>query len=784
MGTTPTSRRGSRIATYHILAVLLAFDAAAAAPPLPLTEAVLEVSVNSPIGGEALVVLRDPEGHPWLEDADFTRLRLKLPPAEPRDDKGRHYYPVLSILGASVDVDEAAQHLTVNAPAAAFATTRIHTPARREPGLTLATPGAFINYQLSDERSGGSSTAGAFGEVCAFAAPGLLTNTIISRSTLGRTRTIRLDSTMAHDFAERLETLSLGDSVSDPGSWGNAVRFAGIRWARNFGIRPDLVTTPLLTGSGNAVVPSTVDVFLNNQRVSTTPIPPGPFVIDNLPTVSGSGDIRLVVRDALGREQVLTQSFYSGASLLAEGLQQYSVDLGWIREDYAVKSFHYGRPIGAATYRRGLTDAVTVEGHAEVLAGEARAVGVNLMAGTGRFGTLTATLAGGGDASGRGVLSGVGYEHHAREASLVLNTLYASSGFRRVGDTALVEARYKQRTVAQASVNLGRAGMLSVADVVQSFRAQPRQSTVSLTHGVSFGAFGSLGLTVSRTTGSRHSSALFLNWTLGLNDRRAVTANLVAGSGAAAPPTELYGTVLQNPPVGTGSGWRLTGATTGNYDADWRGQFESADVEVESARTQGISGARFYVRGAATMLEAEVRAARSVTSSFAVVDVAGIADVPVYLENQLVARTDRRGRAVLPNVRAYEDNRITIDPQELPLDTDVAGRLIVLAPANRSGVVARFPVERVHAATFRLVRADGRPVPTGAMVDLNGGSFPVALDGMSYVTSLDRGRTGVVSWDQGGCRFELPSSPSDDPLPDLGTVTCRAAPDSGDPRAP
>jgi outer membrane usher protein len=96
-------------------------------------------------------------------------------------------------------------------------------------------------------------------------------------------RGIRLDTTFTHDFPSRLETLCVGDAISTPGSWGSAVRFGGVQWGTNFAIRPDLITAPLLTAGGVAVVPSTVDVYLNNQAVSTQRVPPGPFVIDRLP---------------------------------------------------------------------------------------------------------------------------------------------------------------------------------------------------------------------------------------------------------------------------------------------------------------------------------------------------------------------------------------------------------------------------------------------------------------------------------------------------------------------
>jgi outer membrane usher protein len=43
----------------------------------------------------------------------------------------------------------------------------------------------------------------------------------------------------------------------------------------NFGTRPDLVTTPLMSAGGDALVPSSVDVFVNGQPLGTTQVPAG-----------------------------------------------------------------------------------------------------------------------------------------------------------------------------------------------------------------------------------------------------------------------------------------------------------------------------------------------------------------------------------------------------------------------------------------------------------------------------------------------------------------------------
>ena len=156
----------------------------------------------------------------------------------------------------------------------------------------------------------------------------------------------------------------------------------------------------------------------NNQLVTSSQLPPGPFVIDRLPTVSGTGDVSVVVRDALGREQVLTQSFYTSATLLAAGLSQYSVNLGKVRDNYGLQSDRYGPVLGEFSYRRGITDSVTLEGHGEYLAGDSHAAGLNAAFGIGKIGVVNFTAATGGDAAGAGFLSGVGIEHRGSQYEL------------------------------------------------------------------------------------------------------------------------------------------------------------------------------------------------------------------------------------------------------------------------------------------------------------------------------------------------------------------------------
>ena len=781
---TGLNRLAYALQTYSgllIMMLCLAAHSAVGADAPRLTEAVLEVSLSNTEPGEMIVVLRGPDGQLYLEESDFARLRLRLPKAAPYMHEGRRFFDVRAIKGCTVTYDDAAQRAVITVPPNSLDTTHLSAALRHSPDITPASPGAFLNYQLSAQQIDGQNIGGAFAELGLFAGAGVLTSTAVGRYGNDDNQLIRLDTTYTHDFPATLETLNLGDDISDGGSWGNAVRYAGVRWSKNFGLRPDLLTTPLLATSGTATVPSTVDVFVNNQLVTSSQLPPGPFVIDRLPTVSGTGDVSVVVRDALGREEVLTQSFYSSVTLLAPGLSQYSINLGKIRDNYALQSDDYGPMLGEASYRRGITDAITLEGHAEYLTGDAHAAGLNAAFALGQIGVINFTGANGGDASGSGWLSGVSFEHRGTNSSFVASSLWASNDFSQVGEPLDPAMRMRQRSLLQTGMGLGRFGSLSLAYVRQTYRDSPTQQTLGLTHSIRLGRVGSLNLTLTQTrtaaqffsTAAQNSTSAYLIFVLPLDFRRAATLSTVGGSGPGAPANEVIASLTESPPVGPGTGYRLSASTAGNYDADWRQQFNGADLELEAARNQGLDGRSAYLSGAMTFLDGQLNTTRSVNGSFAMVDIAGLAGVPVYVENQLTTTTDASGRALLYNLRPYEANRISITPEDLPLDTFIAASSTIMAPPYRSGVIARFPVERVHSGTFRLVTEDGKPVPVGAVVTLKGKQFPVVQGGLVYVTGYDHGMSAEASWTGRHCGFRLEPPPPDDPLPDMGTVQCR-----------
>jgi outer membrane usher protein len=758
------------------IALLLSACAAAGvqADELPaLQEAVMEVSVNEQPATEMLIVLRDETGGLWLDERDLARMHLKLPGVAPRLFEGRRYYPIGALPGGTVQYDEARGRAMVSVSGDAFLATRVSAQTREGPPITPATLGAFLNYELSAQHYADQSLSGATTELGLFNSVGVLTSTAVARSNNGDTEVVRLDTTFTKDFPGQLETLQLGDSITDPGNWGSAIRFGGIHWGTNFGLRPDMLTTPLLAAGGTAVLPSTVDVFVNNQKVSSENLPPGPFVVDQLPAITGSGDVTLVVRNALGQQQVITQPFYSSANLLAPGLSEYELDFGVARADYTLASDRYAGLAGSATYQRGLTSALTLEAHGEFLGTQAYAAGADLAAAISHYGIVSATLADGGGSGHNGLLSSLGYSWQAKWFNLAMSTSVASSGYLQISDASTSSGQFKQRSVAQVGVNLPHGTSLQLAYADESFESQPQLKTISAAYAQQLPDQISLSLNATRTISTQSASSLYLFVTIPLGGRKSLTSGGTLGHGAGAPPNELNAMLVESPPLGPGFGYRLGETSDDNYTADGRIQTLAGDFEAMAVRNAGISGQTAQWSGAATLLDGQLRAARQVNDSFAVVDVAGLADVPVYIDNQKITETDHSGLALLHDLRPYEVNRISIDPLELPLDTEIDARTMEVAPAFRSGVVLKFPVRKIRAGVFRLATQDGGVVPVGAQVELNGELFPVALDGRVYVTGLDRGASATASWAGHKCGFRLDPPPAgNDPQPDMGTILC------------
>jgi len=726
-------------------------------------EAVLQLTINGTAAGDDFIVLRDVSDGLWITEEDFQRLRLRPPQVAPRIADGRRFLPLAAIAGTRISYDDAHSAASISAPGAAFDSTHVSfTGNGPRPPLSHSGTGAFLNYEFYGQTGqySGADVASAYAELGFFSPLGVLTSTGVGTRTQTDHSYVRLETTFTHDFPNSLETLRLGDAISVPGSWAQAVRFGGLQWGSNYGIRPDLVTTPLLAVSGTAVVPSTVDVFVNGKAVGSSPVPAGPFVVNQVPALNGAGDVSIVVRNALGQQQIVSLPFYSAPVMLQPGLSLWDIDVGALRENFGLESADYGPAMASATWRHGFSATTTAEFHAEGVHGGPAAAGFDVAQALDHWAVVTVNIAVGGEPdpvavigvpaqpSSSGAYQALGIQHVDEHFSFMLQAQHASPGFREVGNLGGVPTPL-ERYLAQAGLNLAHSGSLQAAFVAQHNADDTRQQTIGVSYQVNLWR-GSLGVNVSHTSGDTHDTSCFIFYALPLGGRLNSSTTLRYDNQLQAPKGALVQTLQKNLPVGPGDGYLLSAGTDGSYNAEYIRQFDALTLDAAAARFADASAQRLGV--------------------------GGIPNVTVFFDNQPVGRTDDNGLALVPNLRSFDVNRLSIDPLQLPLDATVTDTQVQIVPPYRSGNLVRFPVQRVHSGVFRLQRADGKPVPAGAVVKFQGEEFPVGLDGLTYVTGYDHGTTGEARWAGGQCRFRLPPPPAGEPQPDVGIIACRSAP--------
>jgi len=738
-------------------------------------ELLLEVDVNDQHLDDTALLLRTPDERFWATARDLRKWRLRVPDAPTRERGGERFLPLDAIPGVTYRFDAPRQRLLVTAPAPAFAESVVSAERAPYPKATVPTPGVFFNYGVSATHATGVSDYAAQAEAGFFSRYGVLVGSMLAQDNAQERKAIRLDTTYRLDFPDDLLTLRIGDVVTVPGGWGRAVRIGGLQFGTNFGLQPGFVTFPSVAANGQAALPSTVDVFVNNALVAQRSVPPGPFSITHIPTVTGGGNVQLVMRDLLGRETLVSQPFYASGQLLAPGLTDYSLDAGFERNDFGTASADYGRAVGSATYRRGITDRLTGELRGEVMRDQATvgAAVTWLFAGIGIVdGTVAVSDARG---AGSGTLAALGFEKESGRAGLSLRAQWASEDFRLAG-AGPENPIPKLQLSANAGYQFGDLGNVNATYVSQQFRTQPNVEVASIVYSMQVAWQATIALSALRSFGSDRTTTFTA--TLSIPFSGTTSASLAQTSrrgGESGASNDTQFTLQRNLPVGEGYGYRLLARTPNEVQASFALQRNFGTYVVDVSRFQGETAARVAASGGVGILGGHVFASREITDSFGVMRVDDYPGVGILVDNQPAARTNSGGYAVLPALRAYDVNRISIDQRDLPLDAQVDRLRIDAVPYYRSGVLAEFPIRRSHGATFSVRLDDGTALPAGATLQVIGQDeqFPMGLDGQAYVTGLGRDNRLRGGWRGKSCEFDVPFLPTSDPLPDLGTYVCR-----------
>ncbi|MGE5469557.1 MAG: fimbria/pilus outer membrane usher protein [Bacteroidota bacterium] len=744
---------GSVSATSSLAAPSPALPAmTATSSPPPYSVMFLEVNVAGMTMSKPALIVKRNDGLLLASADDLLRWRIRVPVSVPLKIQGKDYFPLDSIAGLEYRVDELKQVLVIRAPADAYLPTHIATRASTYAPVDQQESGAFLNYDLQLQQMKFARLNGLL-ELGVFNDRGFGTNTVLAYHDDRSTGVTRLETAWTIDQPSELSSLRLGDTISRQGAWGRSIRMGGVQWGTSFSTRPDVTPFQLPSLAGEAQVPSVVDLYVNNILRLSRPVPYGPFTIPDLPVFTGDGQVRMVVRDLLGREHVITQPYYVTPTLLQKDLHDYTYEAGWIRRNFGTKSNEYGNFAAIATHRLGLTEQLTGEARAELEVAR-QAVGMSASHLLPGIGILNASAAVSLGAHGAGSQWSYGFERNASPFGFGFSKQVSSSRFGLLG--ALPgEGQIRQMTTARASYSTSQFGTLSLGYIDQDNDLRLPLKSISLGYSISLPENVFLSLYGQRTRGAQASTSIWLSLMVSCDANRTASAGWSRQNGEAVPSLQIQ----QNLPQGSGMGYRLTarGGTRPGYEADSYLQTDIGNYSLGAAKVGDATAFRAGMSGGVALLDGTLRMSRRLNESFAVVKVGDYPDVEVLVDNQPVARTDAHGFALLPSLRPYQKNDISIRQEDLPMDTEIGALRLSTTLGRRSGAMLAFPVRRSSAALLRIVLENGSPMPVGAVVRVNGQpeEYPVAWRGEAYVKGLERDNVLEVSWNGEACTIKL-----------------------------
>jgi outer membrane usher protein FimD/PapC len=762
--------------------------------PHPTQPLVVALSVNALPRGDHVVRMTGSNEF-LLRREDLAEIASFVQQPAVYTIEGEEYIELRAIPRVRASFDEKTLTLAVSLPPEELPRQRFDLTSAPNATDFFAQPRSLLfNYRLgyagADQLSTGTASLAA--ETAYSHGEWLFRNQSFHSRSRDATSSIRLESQAIHDDRETLRRLTIGDNVTPGLVLGASVPFAGISYAKAYQLEPYLNRHPGAGFRGLAEFPSQVDFYVGNTLVMRQQVAPGPFDIQNFSYYGGRRDVRVVIRDAFGREQTVAYPFYFANQGLAAGLHDYSYQAGWLRGQLGVESNDYGRFAYSAFHQYGFSDAWTLGLRTE---------------GTPRM------VNGGPDVFWRNEWLGL-FALHAgfsreRDSGKAGHALSLSHAFMR--------EEFSSQVVWQR---------FSPEYVVLSNGVAPRlpRHDFNASVGYTSPALGSLNLgftrlqlpdeAAARSVSLSYSRTLWTRMNLVATLRRQISEprgnEIFVGLQYVARPDQNLNLTLQRDlqgvktaslswanqvPRGEGIAYAFNAQRQETPDGinlilaprlDWytRAGTLSAEVTRLNGAATSSTGYSLALSGAVVAAGGHVIPSRPIADAFAIVELMPpLSGVRVFENSQEVGRTDAKGRILLPNIGSYSANYAAIKNEDVPIEYTIDSIGKTFSPSYRSGMVVPFRVDKLRSFVGRFVsRVTGATIPLEyhvVMLPAEGRTIeiPTARNGEFYAENLPAGRFRARVDIHGiPCNFTLEIPASDEPSVALGDVmTCDAA---------
>ncbi|RJQ47399.1 MAG: fimbrial biogenesis outer membrane usher protein [Nitrospiraceae bacterium] len=739
-------------------------------------QAVLKLLLNEQDKGEFFFVIV-PEGDILMPRNDFEQLGLKEGLGQDIQVNGATCVSLKSIPGLQYSIEEETVSLEIKASPSLFREQDIDTSyAKKYKPVVAQDRSAFLNYSFDYENGRGESFTGISGEFGVSVGDYLGTTTFTYQKTGDEKTAARLMSSLVRNYRDTLQTVTFGDFQAYPGPLGSAALLGGIQYSSNFSIDPSLVIFPPLKLNGTLETPSDVEIYLDGALVRKEKLLPGEFTFNDIPATTGLGTANMVIKDAYGRERNVITPYYYSNRLLKKGLHEYSYSAGFMKKDFGTKSFSYGKPAFLAFHNYGFSEKLKA-GYAAEASTDVMNIGAYVSFLAGNAGVIDSSIAFSARSGEPGLSGMMGYFYQSRNVNV---KLVARSDSRNYSNLAVKPSDDKAKIYSAGAIGFGgkKTGYLtaeySYADMYQHGEA----SRVSLSYSRSFSERASFFVSASETRDSEVNDEILLG--LHVYFGKGISGSLYSAKDNHSSSQALG--IHKSPPPGAGFGFGTDILKSGDNNSVKGALFyqnNHGQYEINVTGDENNTGYGLSLSGGIGYIDRSIFLSRPITDSFAKVKVSNLKDVRVYHYSNEVGVTDSNGELIIPNLSSFQDNRISIESQDIPLNYTIRELSKYLSPSSRSGSLLAFSLNKMQAltGTLSIMRNRERAKPEFGRLFIQANykilEGLVGRSGEFYIENIPPGTHQAWVMYQGSeCRFSMTIPDSDEILLDMGDIAC------------
>ncbi len=677
--------------------------------------------------------------------------------------------------------------------------------------------GIFINYNLMFSESSNNKYLAGVQEVNYFSEKGVFTNSFMLESQLSKSSYIRnnrqnrnnnvsrLDTYWTFDNLQNMTRLRIGDSVTKAAHWSGSTRFIGVKYATNFSLRPDLITRPLISFSGRAELPTSVDIYEDTINIFKGNVNVGDFDIESFPVINGRGELTARIQDITGKISTIKIPYYTAPNLLKEGLSDFSFESGFQRNNYAIKNNQYKNFLVNYNYIYGVTNKWTTEVHFESL-GEFSTIGATNNVQIGNYGVVSVSLASNLRKAKNAQKAMVAYHYQDQRFNFYVNAnknvgnyydVYDSyDTYNSYGnyDNYYIYNRYNKgssklnyqanigffdQTIGNISVNF----LSSVEGYNRGYRhhrhhyATTRRNIISANYNRPIRQSGYVRFAWGKDL-KKANNYNFAYVSLGFNlGNQSIS---ISNSYYNKRNTQqLSLSSISDNIIGWQYNANLIKGRTNDYNIQINRTGERLDNSLYLYKYGNNKTIQLDIRGSIVGLKNRVFFTRPINDALALVKVGEIKDVPVYVDNLVSGYTNKDGEVLIPSVLSYSPSEVRIDDEKLPLNSKLLNSSLNISPKWRSGVMIDFGVSNIRSVEMILVDKNNQDILLGSTVTLNKikESAFVGYDGKLYISdigNLDLLEGKACKGEEDCCDFNVSvDKDKNDLILDLGKVICK-----------